>query len=188
MKEKSFLIKTVLFIIFIFCLSVNLPVVKVFSLSSRKVSNNCYYILAKKISGFEISYTHSVNKGRVHDFYTIQSDDCLLLDKTIFVSYGAGIPEPEETPGADFLVTDEGYVIYNLNRKLQKLTMAVGLIANHAITIFDSQNGTDAKNSVQEYYLTDLFEPQTSIILEIKRITFLKYIFHKLNKKEAWKN
>ena len=186
MKEKSFLIKTVFFIIFIISLSVlavNLPILKVFSISNRKVSDNCYYISAKKISGFEISYTHSVNKGRVHDFYTIQPDDSLLLDKTLFVSYGAGIPEPEETPGADFLVTDDGYMISNLHRKVEKLTMAVGLIANHAIALYDSQKGRNKEKSIQEYYLTDLFEPQTSIILEIKRITFLKYIFHKLNKK-----
>ena len=191
MKEKSFLVKTVLFIIFIISLSVltvSLPIVKVFSLSNRKVSGNCYYISAKKLSGFEISYTHSVNKGRVHDFYTIQSDDSLLLDKTIFVSYGAGIPEAEETAGATFSVTDDGYVISNLHRKVEKLTMAVGLIANHAITLYSGSKGRDDKTAASEYYLTDLFEPQTSIILEIKRISFLKYIFHKLNKKEVWKN
>ena len=74
-------------------------------------------------------------------------------------------------------------MISNLHRKVEKLTMAVGLIANHAIALYDSQKGTNKEKSIQEYYLTDLFEPQTSIILEIKRITFLKYIFHKLNKK-----
>jgi len=177
MLKKKFFIKTVFLSILIIFITTLLPFVKVLSLYSRKKPDNCYYILAKDLTGFEISYTHSVNKGRVHDFYTIQADKALLLDKTLFVSYGAGIPEPEETPGAEFLVTDEGYTIYNLNRKVQKLTMAVGLIANHAIKLYRTLGN---KNISTEYYLTSLFEAQTSIILEIKRISFLKYIFHKL--------
>ena len=101
--------------------------------------------------------------------YDIKLNEKYVI-KTEFVSYGAGIPEPEETPGAVFTVTDDGYFIENLNRYLPRLTMAVGLIANHSLAA-----GSDFYEQ-REYFLTSFFEPQTSIILEIKRISLFKYM------------
>ena len=96
----------------------------------------------------------------------------LVLDKTVFVSYGAGIPEPTETDGAIFEVTDDGYVIKNLNRRLKKLVMAVGVIAEHTICV-----RTDADSQENEVFLKTLFAPQTSLILEIKKVPVLAYLF-----------
>lgn len=150
-----------------------LPTCFVLSVSNRKNPEESFYSLDAYREGFIISYTHSVNKGRVHDFYHIndlnRSD--LILDKTIFVSYGAGIPEPNETPGARFSVIDNGYEISNLNRTVSRLVMAVGIVANHSIAINDED--------LKEIYLTDYFAPQTSIILETKRISLIEYIFTK---------
>lgn len=153
-----------------------LPAIKVLSVSGRKNPKEIFYSTAFCKEGFIISYTHSVNKGRVHDFYRPARDGSLELYKTEFVSYGAGIPEPEETPGAVFTVTDDGYFIENLHRNLPCLTMAVGLIANHSIAAGSDFDGQ------KEFFLTDYFAPQTSIILEIKRISLGTYIFHPMKK------
>ena len=93
-----------------------LPAVRILSVSSRKNPVQAFYSAVACKEGFIISYTHSVNKGRVHDFYRPAKDGGLELYKTEFVSYGAGIPEPEETPGASFKVTADGYFIENLHR------------------------------------------------------------------------
>ena len=130
------------------------------------------------MEGFEIAYTHSVNKGRVHDFYDIQKTEGLLLTCTRFVSYGAGIPEPGEMPGSQFRVTEDGYEIVNINREVDRLVMAVGLIANHTITFRFYKN--DNVPAAHKYKMADLFAPQTSIILEKKRVSLLSYILHKL--------
>ncbi len=150
-----------------------IPSTPVLAISSRKNPNQRFYSRAGYKNDFIISYTHSVNKGRVHDVYTKTEDNQLKLDRTIFVSYGAGIPEPEETPGAIFTVLENGYEISNLNRIVPKLTMAVGIIANHAITFYSEPEALD-------YPLTDFFEPQTSITLEIKKVNLLEYTFHKI--------
>ena len=147
-----------------------LPAVNVLSISSRKNPDQVFYYAAACKNGFIISYTHSVNKGRVHDFYRPAKGGGLELYKTQFVSYGAGIPEAEETPGAVFTVTPDGYFIENLHRFVPRLTMAVGIIANHTIAA-----GTDF-NGQREYQLTSYFEPQTSIILEIKKVSLSAYI------------
>ncbi len=133
-----------------------------------------YCVKAESLKGYEISYTHSVNKGRVHDCYQILDDDTLLLDTTIFVSYGAGIPEPEETPGAVFNVTERGYEISNLQRKLPRFLMAVGIIANHGLTL------KYANGETQYFTMTDLFAPQTSLVFEIARVSLFTYMKNKL--------
>ena len=58
--------------------------------------------------------------------------------------------------------------------------MAVGIIANHAITILNNKDAvSNSQNKIdnqKEYYLTDFFEPQTSITLQIKRVSLIKYL------------
>ena len=151
-----------------------LPAVSVLSLSGRKAPDQVFYSAAAYKEGFIISYTHSVNKGRVHDYYRFLKDGTLELYKTQFVSYGAGIPEAEETPGAFFIVTDDGYFIENLNRRVPRLTMAVGIVANHSIA-----TGSEMK-SEKELFFTDFFKPQTSIILEYKKVSLFRYLKHRL--------
>ena len=164
---------------FIFCLLAAggiffLPAVRVLSISGRKNPDKVFYSAAAFKEGFIISYTHSVNKGRVHDYYSFLPDRTLELYKTQFVSYGAGIPEPEETPGAFFTVTNDGYFIENLNRKVPRLVMAVGIVANHSIA-----TGSDF-DSDKEKFFTDYFEPQTSLILDYKKVSVFSYMRHKL--------
>ena len=151
-----------------------LPAVRVLSISGRKNPEQVFYSAAACKEGFIISYTHSVNKGRVHDYYKALPDKALELYQTQFVSYGAGIPEPEETPGAVFTVTDDGYFIENLNRRVPRLTMAVGIVANHSIA-----TGSEMK-SEKELFFTDFFKPQTSIILEYKKVSLFRYLKHRL--------
>ena len=101
MKKRSYLF----FIVPIFTLLILLfiPSTNVLVIQNRKDHTN--EIISRKgyKEGFIISYTHSVNKGRVHDYYrTLKNTKELELYQTQFVSYGAGIPEPYETEGASF--------------------------------------------------------------------------------------
>ena len=185
-KNKSnflvpYLSKKILFIsifILIFGAFFLVPVIPVLSITNRKAPNQKVYSIGGFKNGFIISYTHSVNKGRVKDYYTIKSDYTLLCDKSVFLSYGAGIPEPQDFPDAVFSVTSEGYTITNINRNLKQLTMAVGIIANHSITILNSNvvNSQTEFSDSKEFFLTDFFEPQTSINLQIKRVSLIKYL------------
>ncbi len=124
--------------------------------------------------GFVISYTHSVNKGRIHDYYKCdKKSGGFVLNSMYFVSYGAGIPEPEEIPGATFTALDDSYIISNINRFLPKLVMAVGLIADHTFAVDEAD--------LNEITLKDYFEAQTSLIFEIKKISPVAYWTHKID-------
>lgn len=114
---------------------------------------------------FVISYIHSVNKGKVRDYYIIKNKN-IILSKTRFVSYGAGIPEPEN--GQKFIIMDDYAEISDINKKIDDLYLFVGTIANHKIEIDES-----------EIELKKIFKPQTSIKIEYKILSLFEYI--KLN-------
>lgn len=157
--------KLLVFTVSAILLALNLPLVRTLSISNRKNHSERIYSIKAVKEGFSVNYTHSVNKGRVHDYYRILKSGQVELYKTCFVSYGAGIPEPYETQGADFLVTEDGYIIENLNRTLPQLVMAVGVIAEHSVTVGET-----------EFFLKDFFKPQTSLIFEMKRLSLLQII------------
>lgn len=175
MNKKKVAIISSFIILIVFTLIFFTPFLNVLSVQSRKIEPLKFYSRDGYSKGFVISYTHSVNKGRIHDFYTHTKDNKLELYKTSFVSYGAGIPEPDETPGAIFSITDDSYVISGINRIVPRLVMSVGLVAQHSIT-FDETFIVGQK----EFYLTDFFEPQTSIIFEFKKISLFSYLLHSL--------
>ena len=157
--------KLLFFTVSAILLALNLPLVRALSISNRKNHSERIYSIKAVKEGFSINYTHSVNKGRVHDYYRILKSGQLELYKTRFLSYGAGIPEPYETQGADFLVTEDGYIIENLNRTLPRLVMAVGVIAEHSVTVGET-----------EFFLKDFFKPQTSLVFQVKRLSLLQII------------
>lgn len=159
-------------------LAVNLPAVRVLSISNRKNLSERIYSRSAMARGFVISYTHSVNKGRVHDFYFPLKSGEMELSMTEFVSYGAGIPESSETEGARFRVTKNGYVIENLHRVLPRLLMAVGVVAEHSLAIPDTSELLDTDFS-KEFFLKDFFKPQTSLVFEVRRVSLVSYFMTK---------
>ena len=122
--------------------------------------NNKIFNIEKK--EFIISYTHSVNRGRVRDYYIIKSK-YIILSKTRFMSYGAGIPEPEKRQ--KFTETEDYIEISDINRKIDNLYLFVGTIANHKIEI-----------DGEEIELKEIFKPQENIKIEYKILSIFEYI------------
>lgn len=161
------------------------PLVRVLSVSGKgaEAGESSVTMLSREAArnGFVISYTHSVNKGRVRDSYACRGK-ALVLEGTLFVSYGAGIPETDEIPGASFSLTDSGYEITGMNRRMDELLMAVGLTARHSIAVRqdggDGRNGADqnGQESGTELFLEDIFERQTPVLLKVRRVPLLYYL------------
>lgn len=122
--------------------------------------NNKIFNIEKK--EFIISYTHSVNRGRVRDYYIIKSK-YIILSKTRFMSYGAGIPEPEKKQ--KFRETEDYIEISDINRKIDNLYLFVGTIANHKIEIDE-----------KKIELKEIFKPQENIKIEYKILSIFEYI------------
>lgn len=104
----------------------------------------------------------------MRDFYHFGKDGQLVLAKTAFVSYGAGIPEPLDVggcaSGVQFNASSGQYEISGMEYEISRLVMANGVTAQHALEVGSSQ-----------FFLNDYFLPQTSLVFERRRVSFIQY-------------
>ncbi|MDE5776834.1 MAG: DUF1850 domain-containing protein [Treponemataceae bacterium] len=150
--------------------AVCLPTQKVLAITSTNESSQKIFSKSA-LNGFCILYTHSVNKGRVRDFFRVE-DNRLKIFKTEFPSYGAGMPELQETLGATFKIADDAFSMEYERDVGKKIFLAVGILARHSIEI-------DGK----EIFLEDFFAPQTRLEFQVKRISCAELLFAKIKKR-----
>ncbi|EKV56829.1 DUF1850 domain-containing protein [Brachyspira hampsonii] len=160
MLKKIIICISVIIIIIIALLFVPLfPRLVLNSVKNNKV--NFIFNIDKK--EFIISYTHSVNKGRIRDYYIINDNNDIVLEKTRFVSYGAGMSDPQGDE--NIIITDDYIEINNINKVIKDLYLFVGIVADHRIE-FDEK----------EIKLNTLFKPQINIKIQYKKVSLFKMI------------
>lgn len=107
----------------------------------RAVDFNTNGVLAEwrvnENDSFTIRFTHSVMLTPVYETYLISEELEIVLAEAVFYSYGAGLPENTEY---DFEMIDNGFRIYNINQKLDRLIYRTGAtVANHIIHVNNSE-------------------------------------------------
>lgn len=110
-------------------------------------------------SEFLITYTHSVNKSPVDEYFQIRDDYSMVLAKTAFRSFGVGIPS-ELAAGEELRSFPDRMEIVNINRVIPQIVLAVGTIANHQITV----GGHRMK-------MTDFARPQQTVRIYTRKIS-----------------
>lgn len=100
---------------------------------------------------FELGYTHSVLLTPVDEFFLINEENDLILQKTIYESFGVGLPY-EQLEDADFEIVDGKFILY-LDRHFDTINMVISPIPKHTITV----NG-------ETKYFTELFSEERIIV------------------------
>lgn len=97
-----------------------------------------------------LTYTHSVEKTDVEDVY-VAEDGELRMDRTVFSSYGAGLPS--EAPVDR---TEDGFVV-SVDHTFEEIHVTTGWVAGHellvgeeAYDLVDRSNGSTVVLSVEE--------------------------------------
>lgn len=86
---------------------------------------------------FSVSYTHSVNKSLVEEYYTITPKDGIILVKARYNNFGAGVAT-ELTDDQYLSYDDEDYmVINNMHVPISQLVYRVGTVSDHILHIGD---------------------------------------------------
>ncbi|MGE4284112.1 MAG: DUF1850 domain-containing protein [Clostridia bacterium] len=134
------------------------PVARKFVLIEEKTGKVLYYTDIKPYDTFTVTYTHSVNKSPVDDVFEIQPDYSIMVKKTIYRSFGAGVPY-EIDKGQVLNIYDDRMEIDNINLPLEKYLLFVGTIAEHKLMIHE-----------QEIYLDQLTQPQQTVRFEVRKI------------------
>lgn len=108
---------------------------------------------------FSVSYTHSVNKSEVEEYYQSRGGNIYLI-RLVYAAFGAGMPTDAYAEGGTTLSYDgEGrMVIAGYDRLLPRLVYNVGMVADHILHI-----------GGESIHLTQIAQPQTALRFEIHR-------------------
>lgn len=135
-----------------------LPVFKRFTVIEEKTGKVLFYTDISNGDVFSVKYIHSVNKSPIEDVFEIEQNDGIKLIKTVFHSFGAGVP-CELEPGQILISKEDRMEITNINKHIDRYLLKVGTVANHTLCI-----------QGREFLLDHLAAPKQTIRLEVRRI------------------
>jgi len=135
--------------------------VELFSVSSSQTR-----MCARMTNGEEmiLSFTHSVNKRPVYETLCVR-DGSLVIVKSRFDAFGAGMPEASTSDGT-FKMLPDGWLEWTVNRPVPEVVVRVGRVAGHRLLI-----------KGREVALADLAEPGDGL-----RIRVENYSIHRILK------
>ncbi len=108
---------------------------------------------------FSVSYTHSVNKTNVEEYYRLE-DGTLYLFKARYRSFGAGVATEIE-PGQTLRYEDGYMIIENMHVPLSDLVYKVGTVSDPLIHI-----------GAQTWHMKELAPSLTSVRFAIQSKSF----------------
>ncbi|SOC41660.1 hypothetical protein SAMN05878391_1363 [Salinicoccus kekensis] len=101
---------------------------------------------------FELHWIHSIEHEEWYEVYEVKGDD-LLLTRTYFKTFGAGVPTDSETPPE---ITDEGFVEFTVNVTYPELNVNVSENVETRIVQDD-----------HDHLLYEMYEPNTSVNISV---------------------
>lgn len=108
---------------------------------------------------FSLSFIHSVNKRPVYDTLRV-FEDHLVIVKSRYDSFGAGMPENSTSEGS-LRVGSDGWLEWTVNRRVPEVRFFVGWVANHTLRL-----------KGREIVLTNLVEPGTSLSIRAQKASY----------------
>jgi len=115
-----------------------IPLFKGIIITDYKTGRLLYYHSAGADDRFSILYIHSVNKSPVEDVFLILKTGDIILEKTIFSSFGAGVPSSVNDGGQLQLYRDR-IEVTGINRRIDRFLLFVGVTAEHMFRIKNNE-------------------------------------------------
>lgn len=131
---------------------------KKLSFYDTKTNKKITSIDINKQATFSISFIHSVNKTNIIDYYSFDNNNSIILDKTNYKSFGAGVPTEINNTETFKKENDGSYTIENINKNLGTITLYLSDIYEHILKI----------NEEREYHLWDLIGKRELVEIKIE--------------------
>ncbi|PKL16860.1 MAG: hypothetical protein CVV49_14135 [Spirochaetae bacterium HGW-Spirochaetae-5] len=163
-RHKSGFIYTALIFVFFCILLFLLPLIRQFVIIDYKSGEVLYSSDVVPGVKFSVTYIHSVNKSPVEDQFDLDSNYRIMLRKSIFKSFGAGVPS-NLGDGDKFEYYKDRIEVSYSNSSIDRFILFVGVIADHHFRM----NG-------QDFQLSRLSSPQRSVQFIVKKITVYQYL------------
>jgi hypothetical protein len=132
------------------------PVVPTFEIVDGRRDRIVLCARVKPGEEFMISFMHSVNRRPVYDTFRVEADH-LVIVKSRYDSFGAGMPESSTTEGT-LTIAPDGWMEWTVNRSLPEVAIRVGQVAGHKLH-FKSR----------EVPLSDLADPGSALTLRVRK-------------------
>jgi hypothetical protein len=108
---------------------------------------------------FEITFTHSLNLSPITDVVEWTGEG-LIVRKSIFKTFGAGVPVPSDGIGEELVRRADGsYELTGIDKPMDSISILTSSIPNHSIT-FDGH----------EFFLLELAGTGEQVVVEVKTV------------------
>jgi hypothetical protein len=107
-----------------------------------------------------LAFVHSVNRRPVYDTLRVEADH-LIIVKSRFDSFGAGMPEGSTEEGT-LSVAGDGWLEWTVNRPVPEVIVRVGRVADHTLHFKD-----------RVIHLADLAEPGSALTMRVRTSRWL---------------
>ena len=83
---------------------------------------------------FEVTFIHSLNKSPITDVIEWSGRD-LIVRKSVFKTFGAGVPVPSDGIGAELLFVDGHYELIGIDKHMPSFTVITQDVPDHTIRL-----------------------------------------------------
>ena len=129
--------------------------------------NERLFLPLKNGQEFSIKYNHSVNRSPVID--TIErTGDTLTIRRSLYQTYGAGIPVLSDMVGDTYTETDEGFLLSGIDSEHESINLITGTYADHHLIYKDA-----------EYQLKKTFGEKTLITFSAQKVSTLQLLIYR---------
>ena len=119
----------------------------------------------KARESFEVTFLHSLNLSPITDIIEWTGKE-LIVRKSIFKTFGAGVPIPADGIGKELLHIDDHYELIGIDKELQNFTIMTQEVPNHTIKL----NGCEAS-------LLELAGSGKLVHITVKRLSPVYYFW-----------
>ncbi|MCL1805060.1 MAG: DUF1850 domain-containing protein [Clostridiales bacterium] len=83
---------------------------------------------------FEVTFIHSLNRSPITDFIEWTGRD-MVVRKSRFSTFGAGVPVPAEGVGTDLIFADGHYELIGIDKHMPFFTIMTQEAPNHQVSL-----------------------------------------------------
>lgn len=167
-RRRSFLLSPFSLSFFIFIILLLLFLwIPLFPMLQITLPDNHQIVWSRPISNgetFTLRFTHSVERTEVDEVFRAEGDS-ILVDSSIYRSFGAGLPD-QPPPGAKMTLKDGKLIISHIDQRLPFIDVRIGqVIANHQL-IYRGKS----------YPLKEIAPPGSAVRIGVGRANLLTWL------------
>ncbi|MDZ5712975.1 DUF1850 domain-containing protein [Jeotgalibacillus haloalkalitolerans] len=166
MQKKKMIPVLIIVIAGVFFAAVFLPVRQAITFHHQQSGELISYIPVSDQKDFHLSYTHSIHKSEVIDFYEITKENEIRQVALEYEDMAIGMPSNAMYEGEEFVEKDGKYRIEHMNRLFPSINLHTSqVVVSHVFHYHD-----------KDYALDDYIEPGTFITISIKKLTLAELL------------